>query len=311
MTGTTTRANFSALTPLTFLDRSASVFPDRTAIVHGDRTYSYAEFRAAAERFARAIRAATAPGDRVAFLTPNIPELLIAHFAVPLAGAILVAINTRLAPKEIETILQHSGAALVFVDAELVAKVSTGDSEWSEAPRVVVIANPAAPAPAGTDAGSMQDLEQFLAAAESPADDDRSDLSWDVEDENAVISINYTSGTTGDPKGVMYTHRGAYLNALGEVYHNVFNQHSVYLWTLPMFHCNGWCTPWAVTAASATHICLRGVRADTVWDAIDRYRVTNLCGAPTVCALIADASQAHPLEWPLRVTTAGARRRRP
>jgi fatty-acyl-CoA synthase len=131
-------------------------------------------------------------------------------------------------------------------------------------------------------------------------------LPWTVADERTVITINYTSGTTGQPKGVMYTHRGAYLNSFGEIFHNHFTGDSVYLWTLPMFHCNGWCTPWAVTGAGATHVALRAVRADAVWPAIDELGVTNLCGAPTVCSTIADAPQAHRLDRPLRITTAGA-----
>ncbi len=297
----TATANHSQLTPLRFLERSAAVFPDRTAIVYGDRTYSYAEFADEVQRLARVLRSRITPGDRVAYLTPNVPEMLIAHFAVPLAGGVLIALNSRLAGPELDYILNHAEASLLFVDSEFVGSLTGVDVP--SLTEVVEIPDPSVPAPdvpAGVVTAQYRDL---LASADAL---DPSPLSWTVDDENSVITLNYTSGTTGKPKGVMYSHRGAYLNSFGETFHNGFTGQSRYLWTLPMFHCNGWCTPWAVTAAGGTHICLRAVRADAIWDAIDNLGVTNLCGAPAVCSTIANAEQAHPLDRPLHITTAGA-----
>jgi len=299
-------ANDAPLTPMRFLQRSAEVYPNKDAILYGGRRYSYTEFRAAAERLARGIRARISPGDRVVFLAPNVPEMLIAHFAVPLAGGILIALNSRLARPEIEYVLTHSEATLLFVDAELVATV--GDARPVSPFLTGVIEMPDAEfglAVSGLDFG-QESLESFLAAADVAALADPRPLCWDIDDERSPLTINYTSGTTGKPKGVVYSHRGAYLNSFGEVFHNSFTSDSVYLWTLPMFHCNGWCTPWAVTAAGATHVCLRAVRAESVWTAIDTLGITNLCGAPTVCSLIANAAEAHPLDRPLSITTAGA-----
>ncbi|MBC7442710.1 MAG: AMP-binding protein [Ramlibacter sp.] len=298
--------NDSPLTPLRFLQRSAEVYPNKDAILYGSRRYSYTEFKAAAERMARAIRARITPGDRVVFLAPNVPEMLIAHFAVPLAGGILVALNSRLARPEIEYVLAHSEASLLFVDAELVATVGDARPASKFLTGVIEIADAEfGLAASGLDFG-QQTLDSFLAEGDAAALTDARPLRWDVDDERSPLTINYTSGTTGKPKGVVYSHRGAYLNSFGEVFHNSFTSASVYLWTLPMFHCNGWCTPWAVTAAGATHVCLRAVRPDAVWDAIDTLGITNLCGAPTVCSLIANAPQAHRVKRPLSITTAGA-----
>jgi fatty-acyl-CoA synthase len=303
---TTGSANDCPITPLRFLQRSAEVYPTKDAILYGSRRYSYTEFRAAAERMARGIRARIIPGDRVVFLAPNVPEMLIAHFAVPLAGGILVALNSRLARPEIEYVLAHSEATLLFVDAELVATVGDARPASSFLTGVIEIADAEfGLAASGLDFG-QETLESFLADGDAATETDDRPLRWDVDDERSAITINYTSGTTGKPKGVVYSHRGTYLNSLGEIFHNAFTSESVYLWTLPMFHCNGWCTPWAVTAAGATHVCLRAVRPDSVWSAIDDLGITNLFGAPTVCSLIANAPQAHPLEHPLSITTAGA-----
>jgi acyl-CoA synthetase (AMP-forming)/AMP-acid ligase II len=270
---------YTPLTPLAFLERSAAVYPEKAAIVHGDRRITYAEFAAAATRLANALRASgIRPGDRVAYLMPNIPELLIAHFGVPLAGAVLVAINTRLAPAEVRYICAHSGARLLIVDPAL------QPGELDDVRQIVI----------------GPGYEEFLAGG---TDDP---LPWTVDDERATISINYTSGTTGKPKGVMYHHRGAYLNALAEVIHSRHSPDSVYLWTLPMFHCNGWCTAWGVTAIGGTHVCLRAVDATEIWRLIDTEGITHLNGAPTVLVTIANAAQAHPLDRELVITTAGA-----
>src|SRR5947199_2760265 len=224
------------LTPVSFLERSASVFPEKTAIVHGDRRYTYREFAWRVNRLASGLRnSGLQKHDRVAFLCPNTPAMLEAHYAVPAAGGILVAINTRLNSQEIDFILRHSGAKFPFVDVELQPLVEPSHLEGIQGVRI-------------DDTGAADDhYEEFLAGG-SPEQVE----SW-LEDEEETVSINYTSGTTGNPKGVMYTYRGAYLNALAEVISTEMSSSSVYLWTLPMFHCNGWCFTWGVSAVSATH----------------------------------------------------------
>jgi fatty-acyl-CoA synthase len=284
------------LTPLAFLGRSAEVFADKVAIVHGDRRITYRQFAAEATRLAHALRASgIGPGDRVAYLCPNIPELLVAHFGVPLAGAVLVAINTRLAPDEVRYILDHSGAKLVVADTGLHATLVPVAASLATVREVVSIDDTGTPA----TVGGPSYAELLARGSDEP-------LPWEVADEQATISINYTSGTTGRPKGVMYSHRGAYLNALGEVFHSAHSPASVYLWTLPMFHCNGWCTTWAVTAAGGTHVCLRAVRPDELWRLLRAEGVTHLNGAPTVLVTMVNADEAGPLDRPLVVTTAGA-----
>ena len=296
------------LTPLSFLRRSAQAFPDKRAAVYNDQAMTYLEFSAAVEMRAHALRAGgIEPGDRVAYLMPNIPEMLMAAYAVPLAGGVLVPINTRLAPEEIRYICNHSQAKLLVVDTQLwpsVTPVVDGldtverivDVDDTTIAKAAEVARPASASPAVTS------LDEFL----SGAADDSSDFTWQVEDERSTLSINYTSGTTGRPKGVMYTHRGAYLNALGEVFHSGHDGNSVYLWTLPMFHCNGWCTGWALAAAGGTQVCLREVRGDEIWDLIDRHGVTHLNGAPTVMSTIINDAQSHSLDRGITATMAGA-----
>jgi fatty-acyl-CoA synthase len=287
---------FTPLTPLAFLERSAAVFPEKTAIVYRDRRISYRDFAAEATRLANALRAnGVQPGDRVAYLLPNIPEMLVAHFGVPLAGAVLVAVNTRLAPAEIRHILGHSGAKVLVVDAGLHASVAA-DLDVEE---IVTVTDPASGATPDPAVGGIS-YEALLARG---SDDP---LPWSVSDERSTISINYTSGTTGKPKGVMYHHRGAYLNSLGEIMHSGHTPDSRYLWTLPMFHCNGWCTTWAVTAIGGTHVCLRAVDAAEIWRLLEAERITHLNGAPTVLVAIANHEGARQLEREVVVTTAGA-----
>jgi fatty-acyl-CoA synthase len=277
----------SELTPVRFLRRSASVFPDKTAIVHGPRRYPYREFEERVNRLASALRAAGLhKQDRVAFLCPNIPAMLEAHFGVPAAGGILVTINTRLNAEEVAYIVQHCGARFLFVDAELQALV-----EGITGIPVIRV----------DDTGAASDpYEAFLASGAPEADE-----SW-LEEEEETISINYTSGTTGKPKGVMYTHRGAYLNALGEVIETGMTFQSVYLWTLPMFHCNGWCFTWGVTAVAGTHVCLRKVEPALIWELLEREGVTHYNGAPTVQISLVNAPQARRLDRQVTVTVAGA-----
>ena len=277
------------LTPVSFLYRSAYVFPDKTAVVHADRRYSYRQFAERVNRLATRLRAGgLQKHDRVAFLSPNIPPLLEASFAVPAAGGILVAINTRLSAGEIGYILQHSGARTLFVDADLRAVVEPIEGAGIEVVRI-------------EDTGAPGDpYEDYLAAGSAAAPD-----SW-LEDEEEPLSINYTSGTTGRPKGVMYSHRGAYLNALGEVVEAGLGFDSVYLWTLPMFHCNGWCLPWAVTAVAGTHVCLRKVEPGRIWDLFDSEGVTHYSGAPTVHMGVVGSPRAHRLDRQVTAMVAAA-----
>lgn len=340
-------ANTEPLTPLRFLERSAEVFPDRRAVVHGSQEWSYRQFDRDVQRFAAALRplladapaessGATGEGDRsngarrgaaeedvqgaeflerewptVAVVAPNVPAALMAHYAVPAAGAVLVPLNPRLSARELQYILEHCGARVVLADVSVLGTVAEAMGDRTGV-RVVQVPDEQAGLPAvrdGAGAG-VPTFEEFLDApvrhAGSAEKTDGGVVRRGVVDENAPITLNYTSGTTGRPKGVLYSHRGAYLNSLGEVFHNGFTGDTRYLWTLPMFHCNGWCTTWAVTAAGGTHVCLRAVRADEIWRAFDEQGITHLCGAPAVCSIIVDASEAHPLEHTIRITTAGA-----
>ena len=302
MTATTASPDVwsTPLTPLAFLGRSAEVFPDREAVVYGERRMTYTQLSAEVTRVAHALRACgVTPGDRVAYLMPNIPEMLVANFAVPLAGGVLVAINTRLAPPEVKYILEHSGATVLVVDAALHNLVDSGLGDLPELRHVVTVTDPAGGVqPSPTVPGFSYD--QLLAMGNDES------LPWTVEDERSTISINYTSGTTGRPKGVMYHHRGAFLNSLSEIIHSQHTGRTRYLWTLPMFHCNGWCTAWAITAIGGTHVCLRAVDADVIWDLFDKEGVTHLNGSPTVLVSIASSSRVHTLDREIVVTVAGA-----
>ncbi|HET9490575.1 MAG TPA: acyl--CoA ligase family protein [Methylomirabilota bacterium] len=283
------RVDRTELTPVSFLTRSAYVFPDKPAVVHGERRYTYRELEARVHRLASALRrAGLGKHDRVAFLCPNIPAMLEAHFGVPAAGGVLVAINIRLSSDEIDYILKHSGARFVFVDAELQPVLQPLDLDGVRVIRV-------------DDTGAASDpYEDFLAGG-SPAPVE----SW-LENEDEMLAINYTSGTTGRPKGVIYTHRGAYMNAVGEILETGMSWDTRYLWTLPMFHCNGWCFTWGVTAVAGTHFCLRRVDAGRVWELLDAEGITHYNGAPTVQIGIVNDPRAHRLARPVTVTVAGA-----
>jgi len=295
--------SYTAQTPLSFLERSARVWPDKVAVIYGSRRLTYAEFAAEVERVAAALRAGgVEPGDRVAYLMPNLPEMLIAHFAVPLAGGILVAINTRLTAEEISYILRHSGAKILVVDAALLPVAVAAADEAGTVGQLVV----AADAEAGTAGPDLAAGSGLISYPEFLASQAGNPLPWSVRDELAPITINYTSGTTGRPKGVIYTHRGAYLNSFAQIIHSRHDENSMYLWTLPMFHCNGWCGPWALTAIGGTHVCLREVRGDAIWEQLRQHGVTHLNAAPTVVSTILTASEAGPLPRPVLVTTAGA-----
>ncbi len=303
-TGSFDHVWLTPLTPQSFLDRSAYVFRDKAAAVYGDTQLSYRQLAERVNRLASALRAAgVQPGDRVAFLCPNTPPLLEAHFGVPLAGAVLVAINTRLASDEIRYILTHSGSRLLFVDTELAPLVAPF-ADQIDGLRVVAIVDEQAGAP-GQRLGET-DYEGFLAGGSPdpllvPGDQPRAH-------EEDTITINYTSGTTGRPKGVMYSRRGAALNALGEALEVGLTSDSVYLWTLPMFHCNGWCFPWAVVAMGGTQVCLRKLDPPAIVRLIGQERVSHFCAAPTVLIMLLNhpAIKELRLERPLRIVTAAA-----
>jgi fatty-acyl-CoA synthase len=282
----TEKAYRSELSPVSFLRRSAYVYPDKVAVVHGERRTTYGELDKRCNQFASALRGAgVGPGDRVACLAPNIPALLEAHYGVPASGAVLVAINTRLARDEVAYILEHSGARLVFCDCELADLV---EGVGVETVRI-------------DDTGAPGDpYEDFLATG-SPER-----FEHPLADEEQTISVNYTSGTTGRPKGVMYTHRGAYLNALMEALESHLRPESVQLWVVPMFHCNGWCFTWAVTAMGARHVCLRKVDPEMIWKLLEREGVTHYNGAPAVHLGVVSHRAAHRLEREVIVTIGGA-----
>lgn len=286
------------LTPLRFLERANEISPQKTAIIDGERRWTYADFADEVQRLAKALRdAGVAHGQRVAYLAGNSAEMLIAHYAVPLAGGVLVAINTRLAAAEVNFICTHSGAELLFGDEELLSPLLSSGLEFETVRQWIFlpgIDGERLPAVAGVH------YVDFLMGGRG------SDIPWSIENEHQDIAINYTSGTTGRPKGVLYSHRGAFLSSLGGVHHSSFDASTKYLWTLPMFHCNGWCTTWAVTAALGTHVCLRSVRADTLWSMLDEHQITHLNGAPTVLAILAHAEQAHTLKTPLTISSGGA-----
>jgi fatty-acyl-CoA synthase len=285
----TSRVYRTELTPVSFLERSAYVFPDKIAVVHGERRYTYRQLEERVNRLASALRSAgLGQHDRVGFICPNIPAMLEAHYGVLGAGGILVAINIRLSSDEIGYILEHSGAKFLFVDHEFESLIKPLDLGGVKVVRV-------------DDTGAPGDpYEDFLATG-SPAPVP----SW-LEDEEETICINYTSGTTGRPKGVMYSARGAYLNAIGEVLETSMTSDARYLWTLPMFHCNGWCFTWGVTAVGGTHVCLRRVDPAAIWDALDHQGVTHYNGAPTVQIGVVNHPRAHRLDRPVTVTVAGA-----
>jgi len=279
----------SELNPVDFLHRAAYMYPEKVAVVHGERRYSYRQLAERSWRLANALRAAgLAKGDRVATLLFNSPAMLEAHFGVPAAGGVLVAVNNRLASAEIGYILQHSGARYLLLDTELEALTEPLDL----AGVTVIRCN---------DTGVPGDPYEELLAGTSAARPE----SW-LKHEEETISINYTSGTTGRPKGVQYTYRGAYLNALGEVIVAGLGTGSVYLWTLPMFHCNGWCFPWAVTAVAARHVTMRAVNPDLIWELIDGEDVTHYNGAPTVQLMVINHPRAHRLERPVTAMVAAA-----
>jgi fatty-acyl-CoA synthase len=275
-------ANFTALTPLGFLARAAAVYPDKLAVIDGARRFTYRQFERRCRRFADALRRrGIMSGDTVAVMAPNVPALLEAHYAVPMAGAVLNPLNYRLDARGIAFILDHGGAKLLIADREFGPLARDALRELGRDIPLIEIAD----GDAGTSLGGTE-YEDFLAEGDPAA-------AWSPPaDEWAAIALNYTSGTTGNPKGVVYHHRGAYLNALGNAITFGLDRHSVYLWTLPMFHCNGWTYTWGVTAVAGTHVCLRRVDPAPIFAAIAEHRVTHLCGAPIVLNMLVHAPDA-------------------
>ena len=278
-------ANYTPLTPLSLLARTAYVYPKRAAVVHGEQRYSWSDVYARCRRLASALKqSGIGAGDTVAAMLPNVPAMYEAHFGVPMTGAVLNTLNTRLDADAIAFMLGHAGAKVLLTDREFSATVEKALAGLKHKPRVIDVDDPS------YEGGKLigeTTYEQFIAGGDP-------EFAWRMpDDEWDAISLNYTSGTTGNPKGVVYHHRGAYLNAISNIVSWGMPQHPVYLWTLPMFHCNGWCFPWSIAAAAGTNICLRRVDAKMIFDLMRRHRVTHYCGAPIVHNLLLNA----PAEW--------------
>ena len=296
-------ANHAPLSPLSFIERTAEVYPERLAIVHGELRQTWAQTYARCRRLASSLqRAGIAKNDTVAVMLPNTPPMVEAHFGVPMAGAVLNALNTRLDPETIAFMLDHGEAKAVIVDPEfatVIAKALT--LRQSKAPLLLIDVEDEVYGAAELRVG-QQTYEEFLAAGDPQ-------FAWELPgDEWDAIALNYTSGTTGNPKGVVYHHRGATINAISNVLEWDMPKHAVYLWTLPMFHCNGWCFPWTVAARAGVNVCLRRVEAQAIFDAMRKHGVTHYCSAPIVHGLLVNAPAAMKAGVPagIKAMVAGA-----
>jgi fatty-acyl-CoA synthase len=278
-------ANYTPLSPLSLIARSAYVYPERCAVIHGEREFTWAEVYARCRRLGSALKEhGVGAGDTVAAMLPNIPEMYEAHFGVAMAGGVLNTLNTRLDAEAIAFMLDHGEAKVLLTDREFSATIEQALALVRKKPLVIDVDDPAFSG--GKLLGAM-DYEQFISGGDA-------EFAWFLPaDEWDAIALNYTSGTTGNPKGVVYHHRGAYLNAISNIVSWSMPPHAVYLWTLPMFHCNGWCFPWTMAANAGTNVCLRRVDAKMIFDLIREHRVTHYCGAPIVHNLLINA----PAEW--------------
>jgi fatty-acyl-CoA synthase len=294
-------ANYQPLTPLTFLERAASVFPDHRAVIHGQRSWTYAELYARSRRLASALaQQGIGRGDTVSVMLANTAAMLEAHYGVPMTGGVLNTLNTRLDAAIVAFTLDHADTKVLITDREFSKIVKEALALAKVKPRVIDYDDLEFTG-TGERLGDIE-YEDFLAGGDP-------DFAWAMPgDEWDAISLNYTSGTTGDPKGVVYHHRGAYLLGVGNVVTCGMGKHPVYLWTLPMFHCNGWCFPWSISVVAGTHVCLRQVRAAAMYDAIANHRVTHLCGAPIVMATLLNAptNEKRPLPHVVEFFTAAA-----
>jgi fatty-acyl-CoA synthase len=294
-------ANFQVLSPIVFLPRAAEIYPERIAVIHGDTRITYARFFERAKRLASALaKRGVKPGDVVSAMLPNVPAMLDAHYGVPMLGAVLNAINTRLDAQTIAYILEHGEAKVLIVDRVFAGVVGPALNKLKRKPLVIDVDDPLYTGP-GARLGSVE-YEAFLKTGNP-------DYAWRMPPfESDPIALNYTSGTTGRPKGVVYHHRGTYLESLGNLVAWAMPAHPVYLWTLPLFHCNGWCYPWSVTAMAGTHVCLRAVDPALIFPMIVEHGVTHMCGAPTVLSMLISApeEQRRRFERPVHIMTGGS-----